>query len=181
MAADQPERGRGRWRMLRRSGEFLNGSVVEAADQFVARLGLPRTATWSELQTSVETIYGKPIYLVASNSSSLRAITALWIDTPEFGAVVCRGRDELHFQSQNACHELAHILFASAPNDWFSETLPRLDPTSDRAQGATRLCAPATDSETPESREEVAVEEVAFAMTRRIQSINRTAEEAYFG
>jgi hypothetical protein len=181
MPADQPERGRGRWRMLRHSGEFPNGSIVEAADQLVARLGLPRTATWNDLQAAVEDIYRKPIFLVASNSSSLRAITGLWIDTPDFGAIVCRERDDLHFQSQNACHELAHILFAFAPDEWFNELLPQYDKARGQQLRATRLCPPIWGPESPESQNEIAVEEVAFAMTRRIQSINRTAEEAYFG
>lgn len=181
MALNQADRGRGRWRMLRRSGEFSNGSIVEAADQFVARLGLSRTTSWGELHEAVEGVYGKPIYLVASNSSDLRSVTGLWIDAAEFGAVVCRERDDLHMQSQNACHELAHILFAHAPENWFSDLLPRPQNSPSGIPGATGFCPPATGTETRESRIEEAIEEVAFAMTRRIQSINRTAEETYFG
>ena len=167
--------------MLRRTGDLKNGPIVEAADQFVARLGLSRTATWSELQLAVERIYSKPIFLVASNSSSLRAVTGLWIDTKEFGAVVCRERDELHLQSQSACHELAHILFTCAPSDWFNELLPRHKDVAGDRPGAMQLCPLANDSETPESQAEIAVEEVAFAMSRKIQVVSRTAEEAYFG
>ncbi|RFA06766.1 hypothetical protein B7R21_18505 [Subtercola boreus] len=155
--------------------------IVEAAEQFVTRLGLAQTASWGELHEAVESVYGKPIYLVASNSSSLRAVTGLWIDTAEFGAVVCRERDDLHTQSQNACHELAHILFARAPEDWFSDLLPRPQTADHGAPGTTRFCASTTGADTIESQIEEAIEEVAFAMTRRIQSINRTAEETYFG
>ncbi|WP_147304086.1 hypothetical protein [Subtercola boreus] len=181
MVFNQADRGRGRWRMLRQSEDFSNGSIVEAADHFVARLGLARTASWGELHEAVEGVYGKPIYLVASNSSSLRAVTGLWIDTAEFGAVVCRERDDLHVQSQNACHELAHILFVHAPKTWFTDLLPRPQDSSNGVPGTTQFCPPTAGAETPESRIEEAIEEVAFAMTRRIQSINRTAEETYFG
>jgi hypothetical protein len=32
-----------------------------------------------------------------------------------------------------------------------------------------------------EAKAEIAIEEVAFAMVRRIQTLNRTSEETYFG
>lgn len=180
MSSDSTEPGRGRWRMLRRSGQSRSGPLVQAADAFVERLGLPTTATWDDLQSAVERIYGKPIYLIASANPSLKTVTGLWVDTPDFGAVVCRESDELHYQSQNACHELAHILFIYAPDTWFGEQLPRLiEPT--HHHGATHLCAPTDDLESTEAKAEIAVEEVAFAMARRIQTLNRTSEEAYFG
>lgn len=181
MTPEASNRSAGRWRLLRHGDEPWTSSLVEASDNFVDRLGLPRPTTWSDLQAAVETVYGKPIYLVASNSQDLNTVTGLWIDTPSFGAIVCRERDDLYYQSQNACHELAHILFLTAPDEWFNQLLPRLPRWPTVGRGATQSCAPVGDQETIESRVEIAVEEVAFAMTRRIQSINRTAEEAYFG
>lgn len=180
LPSDSMERDRGRWRMLRRNGPSRSGSLVQAADEFVARLGLPATATWDDLQSSVEKVYDKPIYLIASAGTALKTVTGLWIDTAEFGTVVCRERDELHYQSQNACHELAHILFVYAPDAWFGERLPRLI-CPDRRQGATHLCAPTDDPNSAEAKAEIAIEEVAFAMVRRIQTLNRTKEETYFG
>ncbi|WP_230674235.1 hypothetical protein [Rathayibacter sp. Leaf248] len=153
---------------------------MQAADEFVARLGLPDAATWDDLQASVEKVYGKPIYLIASASADLKSVTGLWIDTAEFGTVVCRESDELHYQSQNACHELAHILFVYAPDAWFSEHIPRLIHPN-RRHGATHLCAPTDDPDSAEAKAEIAIEEVAFAMVRRIQTLNRTSEETYFG
>ncbi|MCJ1709407.1 MULTISPECIES: hypothetical protein [Microbacteriaceae] len=180
MASDSTERGRGRWRMLRRNGQGRSGSIVQAADEFVAQLALPAAATWDDLQAAVEKVYGKPIYLIASASTALKTVTGLWIDTAEFGTVVCRESDELHYQSQNACHELAHILFVYAPDAWFSEQIPRLV-HPDRRAGATHLCAPTDDPDSVEAKAEIAIEEVAFAMVRRIQTLNRTTEETYFG
>ena len=180
MASDSTDRGRGRWRMLRRNGQGRSGSIVQAADEFVAQLALPAAATWDDLQAAVEKVYGKPIYLIASASTALKTVTGLWIDTPEFGTVVCRESHELHYQSQNACHELAHILFVYAPDAWFSEQIPRLV-HPDRRAGATHLCAPTDDPDSVEAKAEIAVEEVAFAMVRRIQTLNRTSEETYFG
>jgi hypothetical protein len=180
MPSDSTERGRGRWRMLRRNGSARSGSLVHAADEFVARLDLPPSAAWDDLQTAVESIYGKPIYLIASASTALKSVTGLWVDTPEFGTVVCRESDDVHYQSQNACHELAHILFVYAPDAWFDEQIPRLIQPNHR-HGATHLCTSTDDPDSAEARAEIAIEEVAFAMARRIQSLNRTSEETYFG
>ncbi|AZZ56949.1 hypothetical protein [Rathayibacter iranicus] len=166
--------------MLRRNGQTRSGSVVQAADQFVAKLGFPAAATWDDLQSSVEKVYGKPVYLIASASTALKTVTGLWIDTAEFGTIVCRESDELHYQSQNACHELAHILFAYAPDAWFSEQIPRLI-HPDRRHGAAHLCAPTDDPDSSEAKAETAIEQIAFAMVRRIQTLNRTSEETYFG
>lgn len=179
MAADPTERGRGRWRLLQSDRGQQSGALVRAADAFVARLGLSRRANWSDLQHAVEAIYGKPILLIASASSSMQAVTGLWIDAPDFGALVCRESDQLHYQAQNAFHELAHILFATAPVDWFTDELPST-PRGDQG-GASWLCAYTDNDTLGRSRSEVAVEEVAFAMARAVQTLNRSNEETYFG
>jgi hypothetical protein len=181
MASDLHQTGRGRWRLLKRHGEQRSGSLVQAADDFVERLNLPTNAAWNDLQAAVESVYGKPIYLIASGSAQLSAITGIWIDTAKFGAVVCRERDELHYQSQNACHQLAHILFVTAPANWFNDFIPQSEPTATITRGATQLCPAGDDPDDQQLLVELAVEEVAFAMARRIQTVNRSAEEAYFG
>ena len=179
MAADSADRVRGRWRLLQGDRDPRQGDLVRAADAFVGRLRLPRTATWSDLQHAVEALYGKPILLIASASPALQAVTGLWVDTAGFGAVVCRESDEPHYQAQNAFHELAHVLFVTAPDDWFSPELPR--PSADQDGGPSQLCAYTSNDTIGRSRSEVAVEEVAFAMARTVQTINRSTEETYFG
>lgn len=179
MAADSADRVRGRWRLLQGDRDQRQGTLVRAADAFVSHLQLPKVATWSDLHHSVEAIYGKPILLIASASSSLQAVTGLWIDTDAFGAVVCREADEPHYQAQNAFHELAHVLFATAPDDWFTPELPQ--PLIGQDGGPTQLCAYAADDTLGRSRSEIAIEEVAFAMARTVQTITRSTEETYFG
>lgn len=175
----QADRVRGRWRLLQTSGGSRSGLLVRAADDFVARLRLHRPATWTDLQHAVERVYGKPILLVASASPALQAVTGLWVDTAEFGVVVCRETDQQHYQAQNAFHELAHILFATAPDDWFTLELPRHERVS--PEGPSLLCAYTGQETIGRSASEVAVEEVAFAMARAVQRLDRSAEEAYFG
>jgi len=179
MSTESGARDRGRWRVLQTNEGPRSGALVRAADAFVGRLELPKHATWTDIQSAVEGIYGKPIVLIASASPALQAVTGLWIDAADFGAVVCREADQPHYQAQNAFHELAHVLFAMAPDKWFTKELPRTPLVG--SGGPSRLCAYSSEETIGLSQSEVAVEEVAFAMARAAQTLNRSTEETYFG
>ena len=72
-------------------------------------LGLGPDLCWADLLRLVENAYGKPIYFVAGADVS-PTVSGLWVDTEEFGAVICFTESLGCARDQAILHELTHIL-----------------------------------------------------------------------
>jgi hypothetical protein len=83
--------------------------ILWAAQLLEGRLGLTPPVQWSDILEGVMASYGKPLYFVQELDAK-GSVSGLWIDTDEFGAVICRGTHPACTQSHVILHELAHVL-----------------------------------------------------------------------
>lgn len=157
------------------------------AAQILDDAGLQKCSTLDEVVRMTTKVHGKPIDIRVTDDPTYQSLSALWIDWPDFAAVLVRAKDRPVFRVRGIGHELGHMLHGHTGCHLTSAALTlrrrRCSAASlNRAVVRGRVSASRLNRHAPDPvlvRAEVEAEQMGVLIVRHLLTASHLADKAF--
>lgn len=158
------------------------------AAQILDDAGLQKCSTLDEVVRMTTKVHGKPIDIRVTDDPTYQSLSALWIDWPDFAAVLVRAKDRPVFRVRGIGHELGHMLHGHTGCHLTSAALTLQEKAAFNSltqQGAVvrgRVSASRLNRHAPDPvlvRAEVEAEQTGVLIVRHLLTASHLADKAF--